>query len=155
MGAICIGDHFGVQANDIKEAIESYAPDNNRSQRIEQNGASIILDAYNANPMSMKAGIEFIAGLENSSKVLMLGAMMELGTDSQKEHQAIVDLAQQHNWKQVVLVGREFSQTEHNYIHFETSTKAKSWFNEHISKGDLVYIKGSRLTAMEQIIEND
>jgi len=155
MAAIAIGKHFGVDLSDIKAALEGYAPTNNRSQQIERDGVSIILDAYNANPMSMKAGIEFVGARAHPSKVLMLGAMMELGPESIQEHQKVVDLCKQFTWKNIVLVGKEFGLTEHEYHHFPDSAAASVWYANNISSGDLVYIKGSRLTAMEKILPNE
>lgn len=106
--AVTIGKHFGVPDEDIRKAIEEYQPSNSRSQLIKAGSNQIILDAYNANPSSMKLAIENFARLAAPSKVLMLGAMAELGAESLEEHQLIVDLIAKFSWKQVVLVGGDF-----------------------------------------------
>ena len=80
--AVAIGKYFNVPDDKIKQALENYLPSNSRSQLIEKDGNQIILDAYNANPTSMKAAIENFAKMDGTDKVLMLGGMMELGKDS-------------------------------------------------------------------------
>ena len=77
--AILIGKYFNVLLPDVKDAIESYIPQNNRSQIIEKNGVHIILDAYNANPTSMKAALENFKAIKAKKKVVFLGDMFELG----------------------------------------------------------------------------
>ena len=77
----------------------------------------------------MKAAIENFAKMQGNDKVLMLGGMMELGTESLTEHQALIDLINNYKWKKVVLVGGDFNKTEHNYLYFENSVQAKEWFN--------------------------
>ena len=109
LAAVCVGAHFGVPAHKIKAAIENYLPSNSRSQLLEKDSNKIILDAYNANPSSMKLAIENFAKLPAEKKVLMLGAMAELGDESLAEHQAIVDLIQTFKWDNVVLVGGDFA----------------------------------------------
>ena len=90
--AITIGNYFKVSDELIKEAIENYIPENNRSQLILKNGNEIILDAYNANPSSMAAAIANFIQLEKKNKIAILGDMFELGEESHNEHEKIVDL---------------------------------------------------------------
>ena len=101
--AVTIGKYFGVEALEIRRAIENYTPSNSRSQLITQNGSNIILDAYNANPSSMRLAIENFAGMPGENKMLILGAMAELGPESISEHQGIVDLIGKYAWENVVL----------------------------------------------------
>jgi UDP-N-acetylmuramoyl-tripeptide--D-alanyl-D-alanine ligase len=134
--AVAIGKHFGVPDNLIRVSIEAYAPSNSRSQLIERDGNHIILDAYNANPSSMRAAIENFARLPAgpagsaappssfAHKVLILGAMAELGEESLAEHRAIVDLIAQYPWQQVVLVGGDFRKISHPYLSFANSKEA-------------------------------
>ena len=86
MSAVCIGKAFSVPDEKIKNAIEEYTPSNSRSQIIKKGTNTVLLDAYNANPSSMKAAIENFAKLHYPNKVLMLGAMAELGAESIEEH---------------------------------------------------------------------
>jgi UDP-N-acetylmuramoyl-tripeptide--D-alanyl-D-alanine ligase len=90
-----------VPENKIKSRIENYAPSNSRSQLIEKDSNKIILDAYNANPSSMKLAIENFAKKTSENKILMLGAMAELGKESLQEHQQIIDLIKKSSWKEV------------------------------------------------------
>jgi UDP-N-acetylmuramoyl-tripeptide--D-alanyl-D-alanine ligase len=150
--AIAVGKAFNVPDEKIKTAIESYAPSNSRSQMVEKEGNHIILDAYNANPTSMRAAIENFARLHAQEKVLMLGGMMELGEESKTEHQQIVDLIDQYPWHKVVLVGGDFSQVNHSYIYFPTSTEAANWYQQQKFSHTHLLIKGSRSMQMEKII---
>src|SRR5258706_1831962 len=97
LAAITVGKTFKVAEEKIKSAIENYSPSNSRSQLIEQGSNKIILDAYNANPSSMKLAIENFAAFKEENKILILGGMAELGTESIQEHQMIIDLLKQYN----------------------------------------------------------
>lgn len=151
--AVTIGRYFKVPDEKIKAALENYLPSNSRSQLIEKDGNKIILDAYNANPTSMKAAIENFVNMDGADKVLLLGGMMELGSDSQKEHQALVDLIAKYKWKDVVLVGGDFSKTNHSYVYFENAAAAKEWFKKKNYTHSSILIKGSRSTQMEKVLE--
>jgi len=151
--AIAIGKYFGVPEEKIIATIEAYAPSNSRSQMLEKDGNHIVLDAYNANPTSMRAAIENFAKFPSQEKVLMLGGMMELGEDSIMEHQQIVDLINQHNWKHVVLVGGDFMHTQHSYTYFPDSKAAADWYQQQQYKNAYLLIKGSRSMLMEKILQ--
>jgi UDP-N-acetylmuramoyl-tripeptide--D-alanyl-D-alanine ligase len=152
MAAVAVGLHFGVPAEKIQYAIASYTPSNNRSQVITQGTNTIIMDAYNANPSSMKAAIENFAGITAEKKVLLLGAMMELGADSVKEHQVLVDLLQRTHWHAVVLVGGDFAKTTHPYVYLENAAAATSWLHQQEFTNTHLLIKGSRSMGMEKVI---
>lgn len=150
--AITIGKHFGVPDAAIKQAIESYKPGNSRSQLVEKGTNSIILDAYNANPSSMRAAIQNFAALQAPAKVLLLGAMMELGPESKQEHQALADLLQQYSWKQVVLVGGDFKQVQSPYLYLEDALQAREWLQQQHFEHTHILVKGSRSTGMERVL---
>lgn len=151
--AVTTGKYFNVPAEKIKSSIEAYTPSNSRSQLVEKNGNKIILDAYNANPSSMKLAIENLAKLPAENKVLMLGGMMELGEGSLQEHKMIVDLIRQYNWKDVVLVGGDFLKVSHPFHQFNNSKEAAEWFKQQQLKNGYVLIKGSRSMQMEKVLE--
>ena len=151
--AVAIGKYFKVSDEKIKWALENYVPSNSRSQLIEKDSNKIILDAYNANPTSMKAAIDNFAKMDGTDKVLMLGGMMELGSESLHEHQALIDLINKYNWKNVVLVGGDFNKTKHAYLYFENSEQAKQWFKSQDYNLINILIKGSRSTQMEEVLE--
>lgn len=150
--AVVIGKYFSVPEEKIVAAIEQYAPSNSRSQLVQRGTNTIVLDAYNANPTSMKAAIENFAKIPADNKVLMLGGMMELGEQSVAEHEAIVQLIKQHPWKQVVLVGGDFSKTDHGFTFFPDSATAAQWFTGQGFEHTHFLIKGSRSMQMEKIL---
>ena len=150
--AVAAGTYFNVPEQKIKTAIESYAPSNSRSQLIEKNGNKIILDAYNANPSSMKAAIENFANIKSDSKILMLGSMAELGEDSFSEHRQVVDLIKKYGFAHVVLVGKKFSDVPHPYLQFATAADAKSWLQSQPFSNAYILVKGSRSIGMETVL---
>lgn len=152
MAAVATGTYFGVSANNINTALTSYTPSNNRSQVIKQDSNTIIMDAYNANPSSMKAAIENFAGIKADKKVLLLGAMKELGEDSMKEHQALATMLQRTHWHAVVLVGGDFSKIEHPYLYLEDAAEAAAWLKQQQFTDTYILIKGSRGIGMEKVI---
>ncbi|WP_109699892.1 UDP-N-acetylmuramoyl-tripeptide--D-alanyl-D-alanine ligase [Chitinophaga deserti] len=152
MAAIAAGLHFKVPADKLRAALEAYVPSNNRSQVMQKGTNTYVMDAYNANPSSMKAAVENFAALDAKQKVLMLGAMKELGDDSPKEHQALADLLQTSHWKAVVLVGKEFSQTQHPYVWFETADEARQWLEMQKFEDTHILVKGSRSVGMEKVV---
>jgi len=137
----------------IKIALEKYTPTNSRSQLIEKDGYRIILDAYNANPTSMKAAIENFAGINSDNKILLVGGMMEMGKDSILEHIQLIELIKKYSWKNVVLVGGDFKNIHHPFIYFDTSMKARLWFQQLQLQDHIILIKGSRSMQMEKILE--
>ncbi|MEI7723965.1 MAG: UDP-N-acetylmuramoyl-tripeptide--D-alanyl-D-alanine ligase [Bacteroidota bacterium] len=155
LAAACIGQHFNVSAESIKSAIEAYQPGNNRSQISKTKNNLLILDAYNANPSSMKAAIESFSASEFPEKTVILGDMLELGNDSDKEHLQILNWIDQLQFKQVYLVGPVFTRlnVQRNNICFQDSGLAKMWFQHHRIENATVMIKGSRGIRLEKIAE--
>jgi UDP-N-acetylmuramoyl-tripeptide--D-alanyl-D-alanine ligase len=153
LAAVAIGKYFNVADEKIKSALENYTPANSRSQLLEKGSNKIILDAYNANPTSMKAAIENFAKMEGNEKVLLLGGMMELGNESIKEHQSIISVIDKNKWKAVVLVGGDYHKINHRYINFENSLQAKDWYSQQNIQHAQILIKGSRSMQMEKVLE--
>jgi UDP-N-acetylmuramoyl-tripeptide--D-alanyl-D-alanine ligase len=153
LAAVSVGKYFNVADEKIKTALEDYTPSNSRSQLINKGSNKIILDAYNANPTSMKAAIENFAKMDGNEKVLLLGGMMELGKESLPEHQSIISLIGQYKWKAVVLVGGDYHSIKHSYIDFDNSLQAKDWFNAQQFDRAQILIKGSRSMQMEKVLE--
>ena len=152
LAAAAVGRYFGVADPQIQMALQSYTPSNSRSQLIEKEGVQIILDAYNANPTSMRAAIENFAKLKADDKILILGAMAEMGTESLQEHNAIIDLIGQYQWKEVVLVGGDFLNIPSPYRCFPDAEAAAGWYRQQNMKGCSLLIKGSRSMQMEKVI---
>ena len=153
LAAVCVGKTFHVPDEQIKNALENYLPSNNRSQLIEKNSNKIILDAYNANPSSMKAAIENFAEMQAEKKILVLGGMMELGIDSIHEHTQIINLIAAHHWDKIALVGNDFINLPPGMVHFENSDEAAAWLRIQHPKNTLILIKGSRSMQMEKVLK--
>lgn len=150
--AVSIGKYFNVPEEKIRAAIENYTPSNSRSQLVQKDSNTIILDAYNANPTSMKAAIENFAGLHAARKVLMLGGMMELGEESLQEHRSVLEIIRKYKWSDIVLVGGDFAGIDHGFTFFPDSLEAKEWFSKQGFVQTHILIKGSRSMQMERII---
>lgn len=151
--AICVGLHFGIAFDKIRTAIESYIPDNARSQLIKRGNNTIILDAYNANPSSMQVAIENFAKMDGENKLLFLGGMMELGKASVQEHQQVIALIKQFNFEKTILVGGDFANTIHPFLFFEDVAATSSWLKENLPANAQILIKGSRSMKMEKLLE--
>jgi UDP-N-acetylmuramoyl-tripeptide--D-alanyl-D-alanine ligase len=153
LAAVTIGKLFNVPDDKIKNALESYTPSNSRSQLVETDSNKIILDAYNANPSSMKAAIENFANMEGNKKVLLLGGMMEMGDESMNEHKAIIDTINNYKWHAVVLVGGDYAKIKHPYVNFANALEAATWYKQQAFTHTQLLIKGSRSMQMEKVLE--
>ncbi len=151
--AICLGRHFGVTIEQIQEAIAGYSPDNSRSQWLTKGTNKVIMDAYNANPGSMKAAITNFAEAPLNNKMLWLGGMKEMGDAELFEHTELVKLIENHNWKQVILSGKEFAPVKHAYLWFEDSVMAAEYIKNNPPHDSAILIKGSRGSKMERLLE--
>ena len=153
--AITIGTFFKIVTENIKNSLERYSPTNNRSQIITtKNSNTLILDAYNANPTSVKAALDSFSLLHTKNKVVILGDMFELGLESEKEHQFIADYCTELKFKNVLLVGKLFNKTTSKYLKFEVFDDLKKYvIATKITKHQLL-IKGSRGMALERITES-
>lgn len=152
LSAVAIGIYFKVPHEKIKEAIESYIPSNSRSQLMKKGSNQVILDAYNANPSSMKAAIENFGSMRTADKVLALGAMAELGATSLKEHETLIEEIKKYPWKDVILVGGDFMQIKHPFHQFTSSKEAGEWMKGKYENAYLL-IKGSRSMQMEKVLD--
>ena len=154
--AITFGNYFNREASSIKEAIENYMPSNNRSQIIHKGTNKIILDAYNANPSSMKVALESFEKQQDTFKIAILGDMFELGADAPKEHQYIADLASTMPFNHLILIGENFHKTKiisPKVSVFKSFEDFKTNFDfSQLDKATL-FIKGSRGMALERVLE--
>ncbi|MEI7896327.1 MAG: UDP-N-acetylmuramoyl-tripeptide--D-alanyl-D-alanine ligase [bacterium] len=156
LAAACIGLRFGVSPEAIKKAVEEYQPGNNRSQITRTGHNLLILDAYNANPSSMKVALENFAASSFAGKVVILGDMLELGADSDQEHLEILKLVDRSEFSQVYLVGPDFTRlnTKRENICFQDSELAKLWLEHQQIENSTVLIKGSRGIRLEKLADS-
>ncbi len=155
MAAISIGKTAGVPQDNIGQALQSYVPQNNRSQRVSFGGNQFILDAYNANPSSMSAALEDFFAYPATRKMVILGDMAELGSATVPEHKAIVDLLRQHPELPAILVGPAFRQADpaNFYMHFDDVDAMKAWFFAQPIRDYFILVKGSRRLQLERLLE--
>ncbi len=157
LASICIGNHFKVESNLIDDAINEYSSTINRSQIVEKDGVKIFLDAYNANPSSMKLALENFSNTKGDFKVALLGDMFELGEDSSQEHKRIIEqVLDDKSIKEAILIGRIFFENQissDKLQYFKTTSEAKKLFiTKAEKKGTIFLIKGSRGMALENIL---
>lgn len=154
--AIAIGRYYQIEDTKIKNAIESYVPTNNRSQIIQKNSNKIILDAYNANPSSMKAAIENFVDLDEADKIMILGDMFELGDESLQEHKNIVIWIENSLKIKTFFVGEDFYSNQlpsENSRFFKSFDQLKNYFSDKKTTNKTILIKGSRGMALERIVD--
>jgi UDP-N-acetylmuramoyl-tripeptide--D-alanyl-D-alanine ligase len=154
MTAVCIGNYFNVDSAQIKKALEAYHPKNQRSQFLETNSNKIIIDAYNANPTSMKAAIDSFAKNPMKEKVLILGDMLELGKDSLKEHKNIINLIKDR-FESIFLVGEQFciAVKDSEIPCFKSTKELKEHLTEYPLKNTSILLKASRGIQIENILD--
>lgn len=155
LAAVCIGKYFEVLPKNIKTALESYIPKNNRSEIRKTAKNTLLLDAYNANPGSMKAAIDNFMQIRHSNeKFMILGDMLELGDISKEEHQNIINFLLDYNFENVILVGEAFTNlnTKHFPV-FRNVLDTKKFLNKHPISGKFVLLKGSRGIQLEKLFE--
>ncbi|MBP5524571.1 MAG: UDP-N-acetylmuramoyl-tripeptide--D-alanyl-D-alanine ligase [Paludibacteraceae bacterium] len=155
MAAACVGSHFGVDMPTIVSALENYKPSNNRSQFISTPSNKLIVDAYNANPTSMKAALDnFISLKSDSEKALILGDMLELGKDSEAEHGKIVEMIAASGIKKVMLVGQNFASVAKNGMStFKNADELIPVLTDIKLNGCLILIKGSNSMKLTKVVE--
>jgi UDP-N-acetylmuramoyl-tripeptide--D-alanyl-D-alanine ligase len=153
--AFAVGLHFGVPVEDIISALEAYQSDNKRSQIIHWQGHTVVMDAYNANPTSMQVALDNFLQMKSSTKVAILGDMLELGNYSEEEHQALADKVSQMAIDHICLVGHCFSQVlvssdKINLV--PDAATARTWLDSLALENALILLKGSNSIHVDQVI---
>lgn len=151
--AVAIGRYFKIPAERISRAIASYEPNNNRSQFKETEHNKLIIDAYNANPSSMKAAIDNFAAMQvDTPKAVILGDMRELGETSDALHAEIAKQIEQAGFDKVYLCGEHFSSTGTSFMHFPNIEELMSELTKNPLEGYHILIKGSRGMTLEKTL---
>ena len=145
--AICVGTYFGVSAETALESIRAYVPSNNRSQLMQTEKNTVVVDAYNANPTSMQAAINAFKG-----DTYILGAMRELGEYSHLEHQNIVNMLLERKAEKVLLVGEEYKETTAPYPVYDDVEALCAALRQTPLNGCTILLKGSRSNQLEKVI---
>ena len=152
--AIGVGHYFKVDENDIIEALEQYTPTNSRSQVIETQKNNILMDAYNANPTSMRAALINFANIRGEQHLLILGDMRELGSASEEEHRNILALMKELGFKEALLVGQNFCAYNDNpdWLTFNKVEDLCQHLESRQIKGKTILIKGSHSVQLEKVL---
>lgn len=151
LAAIAVGRTFGVPDDLINKAIAAYEPKNSRSQLLQTTVNKLIVDAYNANPTSMRAALDNFLHLKTERKMVILGDMKELGEGSWREHQHLVDWLVEAGFDHVWLVGEEFKATQHPFRTFDNVEQVKKALQIKKPSGYCILIKGSNSTKLYEL----
>ena len=150
LAAIAFGKIFNIEPEKINEAISEYTPDNKRSQVQKTKNNTLILDCYNANPSSMTSAIESFSQINHPNKIAIIGDMLELGDDSVKEHQNILDLTKKLNLIKIT-VGPIFESINSDELKFSNTLKTAEYLRTISIKDHLILLKGSRGIGLEKL----
>jgi UDP-N-acetylmuramoyl-tripeptide--D-alanyl-D-alanine ligase len=154
--ALCVGKYFGCSPTEANTAVRDYVPGNMRSQLVEKDGNTIILDAYNANPSSMKAAIENMAAMKAGHKVLILGDMFELEEEAEKEHRQIGRMLKSLAFDKVLLCGKLMKAAKDEFpeaLLFENKEMLIAELTSNPLKNATVLVKASRGIGLETIVD--
>lgn len=149
--AVSLGLHFGIDFEKIKLAIENYHPTNMRSQIVEKNGKTLVLDTYNANPSSMSLSLKNFSEFVGT-KTIIIGDMLELGEEGISEHQNILELAKSLNFEQIITVGKNFKEINDNQS-FNSYLELIDYLKENPIQTENILLKGSRGITLEKVLE--
>ena len=153
--AIAVGKFFQLSDEQCNRGIETYIPNNHRSQFIKIGSNQVLMDAYNANPSSMSAAISHFAETEGTPKIIILGDMFELGDSSASEHAALGQLIAPLGFEKVLLVG---SHMQHALVHlpsayyFPDKFGLHTWLQDHPITDSFLLVKGSRGIQLESVL---
>ncbi|WP_347157327.1 UDP-N-acetylmuramoyl-tripeptide--D-alanyl-D-alanine ligase [Pontibacter chitinilyticus] len=154
--AACIGKFFGVPLAKANDAIAHYSPVNNRSQVLQKGSNTIILDAYNANPTSMAAAVRNFGSMKAPRKVVILGDMFEMGTESEAEHRGLGKVVAAQDFDTVILCGQDMqyaAAVKDSFLYFETKQELATWLQKNPVQESYVLVKGSRGMGLETLEE--
>lgn len=152
--AMATGLLFDVPAGDIADAISSYQPANNRSQVVDTGKNTVIHDSYNANPSSMEKAIASFAALRSDKKMVILGDMLELGSESHAGHASVLSQLKHLGTIEALIIGPRFREAATEDFRgrlFASTEEAVEWLRSEMPAGYTVLVKGSRGMALEKV----
>ena len=163
LAAASAASALGLSLPEIKEGLEGFRPAKMRMEVVDIDGAKVINDAYNANPSSMAAALNALAGIKDARRIAVLGDMKELGESAEKAHYDVGRLAGAGGLACLILVGEqarhmaygaaEAGMDEKKIIQASSPEDAGAKLAERLSPGDCVLVKGSRSMKMERVVE--
>lgn len=155
ISAISVGKYFKISNENIKKAIENFKPVDLRSQLKKTKHNSLVIDAYNANPVSMKAAINSFGTMGKKKKIVIIGDMLELGKYSKEEHLKIINFLKKLNFDHVVFVGKNFYSVRQkdNYTYLQTTDDLVSILQKKAIRDHWILLKASRGIQLEKIIQ--
>lgn len=154
MTGFAIGRYFHIEDELLKDSIESFQAFKNRSQIVKHEGNTFYLEAYNANPSSMRAAIQSFVQYPAEKKILVLGDMLELGEYSMQEHSDIIDVVLKDDWEQVILVGSQFpKRKEEALVYFSSIEELRNWWKQQNIQEANILLKGSRGIGLEKLLD--
>lgn len=157
VAAVTVGEYFSISFDKILKVFEKYKSEDLRGQILQKRKQKILLDCYNSNPSSMSQIINTLKILKINNLNFVIGGMLEVGKDSEKEHRKIFNLLLLLKPKSIVFVGKEFNSLVNNIIkrgfyHFNNTIEAKDFINKgFFNKDSFIVVKGSRFYALEKI----
>lgn len=153
LAAVTIGSYFGVEPQQINDALAVYTPQNNRSQLKRTNDNILIIDAYNANPTSMMAALENFRSMDAPNRVVILGDMRELGVESEAEHKKIIDFLTRYSFAEILLVGEEFAAIQHHFRSYANAQELIKELQAHKPQNSTILIKGSNGIKLNTVVD--
>lgn len=158
IAAVAVSKFFGINAERISAALEEYEPTNHRSQFKRTGRNDLIIDAYNANPSSMKVSLEFFGSVPTSlPKVVILGEMKELGESSDEEHEKMVQFLKDQPYEKVYLVGsvfRKWIPETDKFILFDDVDKLIESLEKSPLSNRYILLKGSHSVHLEKAVDS-
>ncbi|NNF36300.1 MAG: UDP-N-acetylmuramoyl-tripeptide--D-alanyl-D-alanine ligase, partial [Saprospiraceae bacterium] len=152
--AVTLGNYLDIDHELMQSAISNYKPSNNRSEITTYKGATIIKDAYNANPSSVQLSLKnFVKAFPENSFVI-IGDMLELGEEAVIEHSNIIDLVHELGIQEVIFIGPIFKSIDHSFPSFTSAIEASEYFNRMDLKGKNILLKGSRGLKLEVLLDD-
>ena len=154
LASVSIGKVFEINNSSIISSIENYSPNNNRSQLIKTSKNTVIADCYNANPTSTLQSLISLKSMKDINKIAILGDMLELGDQSEKEHQLIVNYLEENEIK-AFLVGDCYLKTKTNFSKFNTTENLSNYLKKKKIYNHIILLKGSRGIQLEKVINQN